>query len=82
MGQAKQRGTFEQRKAAAIEKRQEAEREEAERARARRQIEQQWLDSLPLERRAEVIENRKQRRLGLTSLLALGAASMVSRSQR
>lgn len=75
MGQAKARGTFEERQAAAIEKRrcEEAARVLAE-MQARR-ADQEWLRSLAPEVRQRVLDRRRVQSLRLASLAGVIAAS-------
>ena len=74
MGQAKLRGTYEQRvaqaKQRAAEERAERERKEAE----AQEAERQRIASLPPEQRERVYENKRRRQMKITTILALAEA--------
>ena len=74
MGQAKLRGTFEQR-AAEAQKRADEERAERDRKEAEAQeAERQRIAAMPQEQRERVIQEMRRRQVNIATIIALGAA--------
>ncbi|MFN3310127.1 MAG: hypothetical protein ACK40R_00275 [Thermomonas sp.] len=74
MGQAKLRGTFEQR-AAEAQKRADEERAERDRKEAEAQeAERQRIAAMPQEQRVRFTENKRRRQMNVATIIAIGAA--------